>query len=199
MVPSVSVRPASVRREGILVLVGLAGLTVALALRVVIAGPAGARSVPAGVVFGVALLVVAAAIGFRAPAPTWRQLGWGVAGAVVLCVPAAVAQLGVAPVTTPVGVWPTWAAVVTLVAVTEELLLRGALFDVVTRWRGDLAAIAVTTVAFGLLHVPLYGWAVLPLDVAVGVFLGVLRVVSGSWTAPAVTHVLADLAGWWLR
>jgi hypothetical protein len=27
----------------------------------------------------------------------------------------------------------------------------------------------------------------------------VLRVVSRSVTAPAVTHVVADLAGWWLR
>ena len=60
-------------------------------------------------------------------------------------------------------------------------------------------AIAVSAVAFALLHVPVYGWSVLPLDLAVGVALGVLRVLAGSVTAPAITHVVADLAGWWLR
>jgi hypothetical protein len=40
---------------------------------------------------------------------------------------------------------------------------------------------------------------VLPLDLAVGVCLGALRLYAGSATAPAVAHTLADLAGWWLR
>ena len=88
---------------------------------------------------------------------------------------------------------------VTLVAVAEELLLRGALFEALTRWRNENTAIAVSAVAFALLHVPVYGWHVLVLDLAVGVALGVLRAVSGSVTAPAITHVVADLAGWWLR
>jgi membrane protease YdiL (CAAX protease family) len=92
-----------------------------------------------------------------------------------------------------------WAAVVTLVAVAEELLLRGALYEALLRWRGQYTAIAVTAIAFAALHIPLYGWAVVPLDLAVGLFLGVLRTVAGSVTAPAVTHTLADLAGWWLR
>ena len=52
---------------------------------------------------------------------------------------------------------------------------------------------------YWLLHVPLYGWGSLPLDLAVGVFLGVLRALTGSLAAPAAAHVLADLAGWWLR
>jgi len=37
------------------------------------------------------------------------------------------------------------------------------------------------------------------LDFAVGVGLGALRLWSGSVTAPALAHVGADLAGWWLR
>ncbi len=65
--------------------------------------------------------------------------------------------------------------------------------------RGELLALPVTTAAFALLHVPLYGWAALPLDLAVGLLLGGLRMVSGGWGAPAVAHTLADLAGWWLR
>ena len=37
------------------------------------------------------------------------------------------------------------------------------------------------------------------LDLAVGVWLGALRAVSGSVAVPAIAHTLADLAGWWLR
>ncbi|MQA64109.1 MAG: CPBP family intramembrane metalloprotease, partial [Actinophytocola sp.] len=62
-----------------------------------------------------------------------------------------------------------------------------------------VAAIGVCAVVFALLHVPLYGWWIVPLDLAVGVFLGALRWVSGSVVAPATAHVLANLAGWWLR
>jgi membrane protease YdiL (CAAX protease family) len=85
------------------------------------------------------------------------------------------------------------------VAVAEELLLRGALFDALRRWRNPTTAIAVTAVAFAALHIPLYGWSVAPLDLAVGVFLGVLRERTGSVVAPALTHTVADLLGWWLR
>ena len=46
---------------------------------------------------------------------------------------------------------------------------------------------------------PLYGWAALPLDLAVGLLLGGLRMLAGGWGAPAVAHAAADLAGWWLR
>jgi membrane protease YdiL (CAAX protease family) len=91
-----------------------------------------------------------------------------------------------------------WLLVTALVAITEEALLRGVLFAHVTQLHGDRAAVLITAVAFAVLHVPLYGWQVLPLDVAVGVVLGILRLVSGTWVAPAVAHVLADAAGWWL-
>jgi hypothetical protein len=56
----------------------------------------------------------------------------------------------------------------------------------------------VTTAAFGLMHVPLYGWSVLPLDLAAGLWLGGLRVASGGATAPAVAHTIADLVAQWL-
>jgi membrane protease YdiL (CAAX protease family) len=92
-----------------------------------------------------------------------------------------------------------WALVVAVVATAEEVFLRGALYDAVSRWLGVNAAIAVGAVAFALLHVPLYGWKVVPLDLAVGVLLGELRRVSGTAAAPAITHVFADWAAWWLR
>jgi membrane protease YdiL (CAAX protease family) len=61
-----------------------------------------------------------------------------------------------------------------------------------------VAAIVVTSVAFALMHVPLYGWHVVPLDLGVGIFLGGLRLASGGIAAPAVAHAVADIATWWL-
>jgi membrane protease YdiL (CAAX protease family) len=83
--------------------------------------------------------------------------------------------------------------------VAEESLLRGSLFRAIQSRASTGLAIAVTSVAFGVLHAPVYGWAVVPLDIAVGVWLGALRAVSGTVAAPAVAHAVADLAGWWLR
>ena len=178
---------------------GLTGLAVALALRVGVAGAAGAHSAVAGAVFGCALLAVAAACGFDRPALGWRPLCWGVAGAAVLIAPPLLHHLTDPGSGSPSGLLPVWATVVSLVAVAEEIVLRGTVFEALTEQCGPGVAIAVTAVAFALLHAPLYGWAVVPLDLAVGVFLGVLRAVAGSVTAPALTHTLADLAGWWLR
>ena len=59
-------------------------------------------------------------------------------------------------------------------------------------------AVAVTSLAFALIHVPLYGWHVVPLDFAVGVWLAGLRLASGGVAAPAIAHSLADLATWWM-
>jgi membrane protease YdiL (CAAX protease family) len=88
--------------------------------------------------------------------------------------------------------------VVALVAVAEEVALRGALFNAVRSSWGDGAALAVTTILFAAMHVPLYGIGSLPLDLAAGMLLGGLRIVSGGVLAPAVAHVVADLAGGWL-
>jgi membrane protease YdiL (CAAX protease family) len=193
---------ASVRRPvhpAWLTAAALGGLALAVALRVSLAGPVGAASIPAGVAFGTALVLVAAACGLSRPTVTIRQLAWGAAAAALLCVVPATHRLAGGGSGEPAGMLPTWAAVVCFVAVAEELLLRGALFEAARAWRGPYVALGVTSVAFALLHVPVYGWRVLPLDLAVGCCLGALRLVSGSVTAPAAAHMLADLAGWWLR
>lgn len=178
---------------------GLLGLALAVALRVSVAGPAGAGSPVAGVVFGTALVLLALVCGLPRPELTWRQFVWGAGLAAVLCAVPLVRRLTEGGVAQPAGMLPVWAAVVSFVAVAEELLLRGALFARAKERYGSAAAVAVTSVAFALLHVPVYGWHVLPLDVAVGVCLGGVRLLAGSVTAPAVAHTLADLAGWWLR
>ena len=91
-----------------------------------------------------------------------------------------------------------WTPVVALIAVAEEVVLRGVLFNAIRAWGGDWWALAATTVLFAAMHVPLYGFGSLPLDLAVGLLLGGLRIVSGGVLAPAIAHVLADVAGGWL-
>ena len=187
---------------------GVLGLAGAVALRVGVAGTDGVRSPRAGLLF--ALLLVAFALGVvparrRGRGPAARAAGARArAGALALCAVPLLVHLRSPGGALPAGALPVWAVVVTAVAVAEEVLLRGALWQALvaqgeTPARGELLALPVTTAAFALLHVPLYGWAVLPLDLTVGLLLGGLRMVSGGWGAPAVAHTLADLAGWWLR
>ena len=130
---------------------------------------------------------------------TSKALLEGTVGAVVVCTPVALGQLlSLSPLHDTHGFLP-WLAVVVVVASAEELFLRGALHDAATRWAGPWAAVTLGAVCFALLHVPLYGWHVLPLDTTVGLVLGSLRLSSGTPAAPAVTHILADVAGWFLR
>ncbi|MDP9239409.1 MAG: CPBP family intramembrane metalloprotease [Actinomycetota bacterium] len=175
----------------------VAGFGAALALRVALGGVAVADSRLAGLAFAAGLLALSVAAGARLRV-SLRAVVIGVCGGAVLCLPAVVALLSGGQTHRPGGAFVPWALVVTVVAAAEEAFLRGALFDAVNRWRGRVAAVLVGAVLFALLHVPLYGWHVVPLDLAVGVWLGALRVFSGSPTAPLVAHVTADLAGWWL-
>lgn len=173
----------------------LVGLAVAVGLRVVVGGDDVARSVPAGLVFAACLLVLALAARTRVPL-SWRAVGLGLLGVVVVCLPVGLGHLlALRPLHGTQGFLP-WAAAVVVVAGVEEVFLRGALFDAIARpW----AAVGVSAAAFALLHVPMYGWQAVPLDLAVGVVLGGLRLEAGTPAAPAVTHVGADLVGWFLR
>ncbi len=154
---------------------------------------------PAGVVFALALLVVAIAAGWRPGRPSITAAALGVAGGGALVGAWLISHnapaIHIAAINTGIALWTP---IVALVAVAEEVALRGALFGAVRSSYGDAAALAVTTLLFALMHVPLYGIGSLPLDLAVGLLLGGLRIVSGGVFAPAVAHVIADLAGGWL-
>jgi hypothetical protein len=80
----------------------------------------------------------------------------------------------------------------TLAAVAEEVWFRRLCFGLLAPV-GPGYAIAVTSVLFAVVHVSTYGFVILPLDLAAGVLLGWQRAVTGSWAAPATTHVLANL------
>jgi membrane protease YdiL (CAAX protease family) len=174
----------------------LAGLGAAMALRLAAAPNSGLG----GLVFTGALLLLAAAAGWRPGRLQPGPAGVGLLGAAgLILIPAWRRWAGdVPPLAFPADQLLSWALVIGAVAVAEELLLRGVLFSLLEEAAGAWAAMGVTALAFALLHVPLYGWGAVPLDLAVGVWLGGLRVLTGGVTAPAVAHTVADLAGWWL-
>lgn len=167
----------------------------AVVVRVAVAGASGAGSVRAGLVFA-AILAGTAALTRAGTAITARAVVVGIVGAAVLVLPVLLTH-GVGGHLDATG-YPTWAAATIAVASAEEAFLRGALYDAVSRVHGVDAAVIVGAVAFAALHVPLYGWHAVPLDLAVGIALGALRVLTGTWTASAIAHSGADLVGWWL-
>jgi len=183
-----------VSRVGLL----LVAFAVALGLRVVIGQPDVAADIPAGLAFAAALLVVALAAGTRV-AVTWRAVLIGLAGLALVCAPVVIEHAFTAEPLSGTHGFAGWAVAVAVVATAEEVFLRGALYDATEAVGGAGAAIVLGAVCFALMHVPLYGWHVLPLDLAVGVVLGGLRQGAGTPAAPAIAHVGADLVGWFLR
>ena len=163
----------------------------------------GADGLLVGVGFGVALVGIGFTGGWRPGRPSIaflaRSAAVGSAAALALI---ALVIVGRAhgpwiPLDPAASLLP-WAQVTLLVATAEEVVIRGALFRATEDVAGPAGAIAFTAAVFALLHVPLYGWAVVPLDLGVGVLLGGLRVLTGGVLAPVVAHVVADLAAWWL-
>ncbi len=180
-------------------LVLVAGVAVAVGLRVAIGGPSTAASMPAGLVFALALLALAIGAGWRPGRPQLAAVMLGIAGGAWLVIAWLTGHRGmpvdIASVNAAIALWTP---VVAVVAIAEEVLLRGVLFNAVRDWGGDGWALVATTALFALIHLPLYGVGSLPLDLAVGLLLGGLRIVSGGVLAPSIAHVIADLAGGWL-
>lgn len=84
------------------------------------------------------------------------------------------------------------ATMVVAAAVAEELFFRRFLYGALAGW-GAAAAVAGSAIAFALVHIPAYGTAVFPVDLAAGLVLSWQRWATGSWTASAVTHAAANL------
>jgi membrane protease YdiL (CAAX protease family) len=195
-VTSLALRPAAFPWRATLIALGLSSLIVARWAATVgrVADP-----VVVGATFGLALLAVAFAGGLKVARPSALAVGLGLVGGLVLVGVALAGRFGSGVTSTPpsVGLAP-WAVATIIVATAEEAVLRGALFDAVDQRAGTIVAVAATSVVFALMHVPLYGWQVVPLDLGVGLWLAGLRLLSGGIAAPAVAHALADLATWWL-
>jgi len=82
---------------------------------------------------------------------------------------------------------------VVVAAFAEEAFFRRFAYDAFIRW-GAPVAIAASSLAFAIVHVTLWGWRAVPVDLAAGLLLGWQRWATGSWTAPAVTHAAANIA-----
>jgi membrane protease YdiL (CAAX protease family) len=85
-----------------------------------------------------------------------------------------------------------------LAAVAEEALFRRVAYGWLARW-GVPVAIVGSALLFALVHVPLYGAAVLPVDLGAGLVFGWQRWATGTWAVPAATHAAANVLATVLR
>ena len=117
-------------------------------------------------------------------APSLGVLG---AGAMAFAVGRAVVELPVQPSGLAVAI-----GLNALAAVAEEAFFRRYLYGLVADAYSPVVAVTVTAGAFALVHVTVWGWWVLPLDLAAGLLLSWQRAATGRWSVPAATHVLAN-------
>jgi uncharacterized membrane protein YiaA len=78
-----------------------------------------------------------------------------------------------------------------LAAVAEEAFFRRLVFDLLSPY-GATTALVGSAALFAVVHVTVWGLWVLPLDLAAGLLLSWQRSVTGRWSVPAATHVLAN-------
>ena len=176
-----------------------AGLGAAAVARSAFTGTGSAGAFLVGTVFGLTLLGLALAAGWRPALPRFGSLGVGIVGGLIL--------IGIPELVGPssravIGIRPdpffAWVAVTALVVAAEETMLRGALVSALDAAGGPAVAVVGSSIAFALMHVPVYGWGVVPIDLAAGALLAGLRYLTGGTAAPTMAHLLADLATWWL-
>ena len=159
--------------------------TAVLVLRPFATPPAGARVS----LFAVSYLTIALA---SIAVPAERDRARLAPGFVLLMGFAAVAlSAGVAGTPVPLP-WSAAALPLSLLAaVAEEALFRRLAFARLERF-GVVVAVVGSALLFGLVHVPAYGLAALPVDVGAGLLFGWQRWASGTWTVPAATHAFAN-------
>jgi membrane protease YdiL (CAAX protease family) len=176
-----------------------AGLGAAALARSAFNGTGAAGAFLSGSIFGLTLLLLALAGGWRPATPRAGSLAVGVVGGLVLVtVPLLVGPASRAVIGMGAEPYLAWVAVTALVATAEEAMLRGAILSALDEAGGSILAVIGSSAAFALMHVPLYGRGVVPVDLAAGVLLAGLRYLTGGTAAPTIAHLLADLATWWL-
>ena len=175
------VGPQEKQAATIAILVGIA----VLLLRPLVVAPAGSRVA----LFAASYLTIGLA-SIAIPLERDRpRLAPGIALLVGFAAIAVTAKVTGAPIPLP------WSAVALplalLAAVVEEALFRRLAYARLERF-GAAIAIAGSALLFGLVHVPAYGLAALPVDVGAGLLFGWQRWASGTWTVPAATHAFAN-------
>ncbi|HLW16085.1 MAG TPA: CPBP family intramembrane glutamic endopeptidase [Actinomycetota bacterium] len=117
----------------------------------------------------------------RARTATVTLIGIGAVAAVRLISP---------PIHVAYTSWAFGANVVA--AVAEEAFFRRFVYGWIAA-RSEDAAIIIAAILFAVIHIPIYGVGVLPIDFAAGLLLGWQRRESGTWLSPAATHVVANI------
>jgi membrane protease YdiL (CAAX protease family) len=162
------------------------GWVVLLGLVALVSGPVGWSGLPVTLAVGV--------LGISVPVLERNQRGmdvglWVAVTGLGIAAFAAARQFVVLPAP-PLGL--SAGAAIVVAAVAEEAFFRRLAYSWFSRW-GDLAAVGLTAVAFAVVHVPAYGVAALPIDLAAGLIFGWQRWATGSWIAAAATHAVANL------
>jgi uncharacterized protein len=173
--------------------------------------PTPARFFPLAVAFEGALVLAGLVIGMWMSPPAWELARWSVEATLLgafWALPPLVAlvfmrqlRTGAAgrlnrtvdellvPLFRELKLWH-FAVISVLAGVGEELLFRGILQRLLSDWLGELWAVAIASVVFGLAHLitPLYGL----LAALVSAFLGWLLVRYENLAVPMVTHAMYD-------
>jgi membrane protease YdiL (CAAX protease family) len=167
-----------------------AGPLVAAAIGLGVLALAARPTTPAGIAV---VSVLAGVCGLLAPLPARRAVRppgtWLLATGVGLAALATV-RLAAGP---PVGSYAAAAVGAAVVAaVAEEAFFRRLLYG----WlepMGPLVAIGATALVFAAIHLPAWGPAALPVNLAAGALFGWQRWAAGTWLVPAAAHVAANL------
>jgi hypothetical protein len=77
-------------------------------------------------------------------------------------------------------------------AVAEEAFFRRFVYGWLAA-RSQSLAIVGAAALFAIIHIPIWGIGVLPIDFAAGLLLGWQRREAGTWLLPAVTHIFANV------
>ena len=129
----------------------------------------------------------------RYSASSWRSVAPGTAW-VVLALGVAAFAVGrvVGGGHAPMPLAGRFIVLNTLAAVAEEAFFRRLVYGAFER-HGAALAVVGSALLFAVVHVTVYGWWVLPLDLAAGLVFSWQRWATGRWTVPAATHVVANV------
>ena len=173
--------------ERMLVIGAIATGAASLVLRLAVIGRPSAS-----VVFVVIYLAIAA-LALTVPVPTGADRTLAVpivAGIGIAAVAFATVAMPGPRFVVPHG--PEVVALNSLAAVAEEAFFRRLVYGGFLRL-GAASAVVGSALLFALVHVPLYGAGAFWVDLGAGLLLSWQRWASGGWTAPALTHVTANL------
>jgi membrane protease YdiL (CAAX protease family) len=172
-------------------------LEVFLPLIAALLGSAALALRPPATLTSVAITLATGVVGAATPVPRGRgelhrgegRLPWPVTAAIGIAAFAAARALQhpLAPRMPPLLVAGT-----AVVGIAEELLFRRLLYGALAAY-GAAVAVWGSAAVFAAVHVPAYGVAAFPVDLAAGLVFGWQRWASGTWTPAAVTHAAANI------